>query len=93
MGEGFASGLTDGMFGGQSPLLGALGMLRGAMTMSGAGGLQPAYAGGGVSNSTTVNFSGPINVRDDRDIERLAHAVGDVLGRQADVNRRSGDRF
>ena len=94
VGQDFASGLTEGLFGGQSGLIGALGLLRGAMTMSGAGGFQPAYAGGGTTNnSMAVNFSGPINVRDDRDIERLANAVGDVLARQADINRRSGYRF
>ena len=94
VGQDFALGLTDGLFGGQSGLVGALGLLRGAMTMGGSGGFQPAYAGGGnTSNSMIVNFSGDISVRDDRDIERLANAVGDVLARQADINRRSGYRF
>lgn len=94
VGQDFAFGLTSGLLGGQAPLLGALGILRGAMTMSAAGGLQPSYAGvGTTNNSMAVNFSGPINARDDRDIERLANAVGDVLARQADINRRSGYRY
>jgi hypothetical protein len=78
--------------GGAGSVVGALGTLRDAFGMSptGYGGLQPAtVAAGGGGGSITININNP-TVRNDRDIERLASEVGDVLARQAAVNRRVG---
>lgn len=94
VGFGFAADLASGLWKGMGGVANALGDLRAAFGMSGSafngafGGLQPAMATAGGS-SITININNP-TVRNDRDIERLASEVGDVLARQAVVNRRVG---
>jgi hypothetical protein len=92
VGAGFTSDMASGLWSGAGNVVGALGTLRDAFGMNagGYGGLQPAtVAVGGGGGSITININNP-TVRNDRDIERLAFEVGDVLARQAAANRRVG---
>lgn len=96
MGAAFPMRFAEGIYGATDQAVSAAermaAQMAGGVTTSeaGLGRLTPATAriGAAVGGPVTVNISGPWYVREEADIERIAAAVAEVLGRRAATNRR-----